>query len=349
MAIVEWDSDFRVTRWTGESEKIFGWNAEEVVGKQLVDLNIIYEPDISIVQKTGEKLKNGLFNQIFFCNRNYRKDRSIITCEWYNIILKDENGEMVSVLSQVVDITDRRRLEDELKKSEEYFRSIFENNSAAMFIIEPDTTISMLNSEYCRISGYKKEEVIGMSWTQHIPPEDLERLKEYNRRRLINPNDAPDKYEFTFYKRNGEIKYALMSITMLSNRKTIASFIDITDHKKSEEILKKSEKEYRNLYDNAIEGMFRTSLEGKSIQSNKALAKMLGYDTADDVVNSVTDSGHQVWVNADERLKYAEILEKQKIIRGYECQYKRFDGGIIWVSLNSRLVRDENGKALYYE
>jgi PAS domain S-box-containing protein len=95
--------------------------------------------------------------------------------------------------------------------------------------------------------------------------------------------------------------------------------------------------------------MFRTSLEGKSLQSNKALAKMLGYDTADNVVNSVTDSGHQVWANADERLKYAKILEEQDIIQKYECQYKRVDGGIIWVSLNSRLVRDENGKALYYE
>jgi PAS domain S-box-containing protein len=107
--------------------------------------------------------------------------------------------------------------------------------------------------------------------------------------------------------------------------------------------------EYKDIYDNAIEGMFRTSLEGKSIQSNKALAKMLGYGSAENFVYSVTDSMHQVWVNEDERLKYAEILEKQKIIRGYECQYKRIDGEIIWVSLNSRLVRDENGKALYYE
>ena len=107
--------------------------------------------------------------------------------------------------------------------------------------------------------------------------------------------------------------------------------------------------EYKDIYNNAIEGMFRTSLEGKIIQFNKAFAKMMGYGSAENFVYSVTDSRHQVWVNADERLKYAEILEKQKIIRGYECQYKRFDGGIIWVSLNSRLVRDENGKALYYK
>src|SRR5665647_2693303 len=117
----------------------------------------------------------------------------------------------------------------------------------------------------------------------------------------------------------------------------------------NEEKEKRATEEYKNIYDNAIEGMFRTSLEGKVMQSNKSLAKMLGYDTANDVVNSVTDSGSQVWANADERLKYAKILEEQEIIQKFECQYKRVDGGIIWVSLNSRLVRDKNGKPLYYE
>jgi len=58
-----------------------------------------------------------------------------------------------------------------------------------------------------------REEVIGMSWTQQIPPEDLERLKEYNRIRLTNPNEAPEKYEFMFYHKNGELKHGLMSIS----------------------------------------------------------------------------------------------------------------------------------------
>ena len=106
-----------------------------------------------------------------------------------------------------------------------------------MAIIELDTTISMVNEEYCKVSGYTKQEVIGTSWTQQIPPADLERLKEYNRKRQINPKDAPDKYEFSFYQKNGEIKHALMSVSLLSNQKIITSFIDITDRKRAEEEL----------------------------------------------------------------------------------------------------------------
>jgi PAS domain S-box-containing protein len=134
----------------------------------------------------------------------------------------------------IEEISERKRAETALRESEERYRAIFENNSAAMAIIEPDTTISMVNEEYCKMSGYTKQEVVGMSWTQQIPPEDLERLKEFNRRRLINPNDAPTKYEFSFYRKNGEIKQALMSIAMIHNNKIITSFIDISERKQSE-------------------------------------------------------------------------------------------------------------------
>ena len=134
----------------------------------------------------------------------------------------------------VKDISERKQAESALRESEERYRILFENNSAAMAIIEPDTTISMVNEEYCKMSGYTKQEVVGMSWTQQIPPEDLERLKEFNRRRLINSNDAPDKYEFSFYNKNGEIKHALMSVAMIQNKKIITSFIDITGRKRAE-------------------------------------------------------------------------------------------------------------------
>lgn len=136
------------------------------------------------------------------------------------------------------DITLRKKAEEALRQSEEKFRAIFENNSSAIAIIEPDTTISMVNDAYCQISGYSREEVVGMSWTKQIPPGDLERLKEYNRQRLLNPKEAPDKYEFTFYHRTGPIRHALMSVSLVQSiNKIIASFVDITERKKTEKAL----------------------------------------------------------------------------------------------------------------
>lgn len=119
--------------------------------------------------------------------------------------------------------------------------------------------------------------------------------------------------------------------------------------KQSVEMLQQSEAKFRNLYDTAIEGIFQTSLEGKIMQSNKALAKMLGYASPSDAVTLVVDSENQVWVNADERHQYTSQFEKQDVVQGFECQFKRTDDIVIWVSLNARLVRDENGKKLYYE
>jgi PAS domain S-box-containing protein len=150
--------------------------------------------------------------------------------------LRDANGSAVRFMGIVLDITDRKRAEEALRASGEKFRAIFENNSSALAIIERDTTIFMVNDAYCQMSGYTKEEVIGMSWTQQISPEDLERLKEYNRRRLINPDDAPDKYEFKFYKKSGEIRHGLMFVSLLqSSRQIITSFVDITDRINAEE------------------------------------------------------------------------------------------------------------------
>lgn len=125
--------------------------------------------------------------------------------------------------------------EKALRESEKRFRAIFEKNSSALAIIESDTTISMVNNAYCQMVGYTRKEVVGRSWTQQIPSGDLERLKEYDRLRLINPKGVPDKYEFTFYHKNGEIRHGLMSIALIeSHHKIIASFIDITERKQSE-------------------------------------------------------------------------------------------------------------------
>ena len=138
-------------------------------------------------------------------------------------------------------------------------------------------------------------------------------MKNHKLRRQ-NPDLASKKYEVKLVNKKGEKRDIILNVGMISGTKqSIVSISDITERKQAElelilankeltfqnEEKEKRAAEYKDIYDNAIEGMFRTSLEVKSMQSNKALAKMLGYDTADNFVNSVTDSGHQVLANAD--------------------------------------------------
>lgn len=127
---------------------------------------------------------------------------------------------------------------------EEVFRVAFERNAAPTAIFNLDTTIAMVNDAYCELSGYTREEVVGMSWTQQLPPEELVKLKERNEMRLKDPESVPSKYEFGFYTKKGELKYGLMSVsTLLEDELLVMSFIDITNEKKNELILKAKNEE----------------------------------------------------------------------------------------------------------
>jgi two-component system sensor histidine kinase/response regulator len=116
----------------------------------------------------------------------------------------------------------------------------------------------------------------------------------------------------------------------------------------AEQSSKKAEEKYRNIFEGALEGIFETSPTGQSLTANPALAKMLGYDSPDDVTSLIRDTGNQVWVDPDERLEYVQLLEKQGVILNYECRFRRKDGTTIWVSMNTRRVCGPDGETLYY-
>jgi PAS domain S-box-containing protein len=128
LAVVEWDSNFVVTRWAGEAEKMFGWSDSETVGSPIIDLHMIYPLDIPIVERTMKRLSSGE-TKVVSSNRNITKDGRMIYCTWYNSVLCDDNGKIVSVFSFVEDNTAKVNAEEALK----------ENNRNLEFLIEERT------------------------------------------------------------------------------------------------------------------------------------------------------------------------------------------------------------------
>jgi PAS domain S-box-containing protein len=113
MAVIEWDRDFRVIRWSAAAERILGWKAEEIIGKQLTELRFVYEEDAEPVAELCRRLLYSEEPHIFGYNRNYTNKGDIVHCEWYNSSLRDEFGRMTSVLSLVLDVTERKQAEQE--------------------------------------------------------------------------------------------------------------------------------------------------------------------------------------------------------------------------------------------
>ena len=124
---------------------------------------------------------------------------------------------------------------------------------------------------------------------------------------------------------------------------------DITERKAAEEAYREADRKYRDIFDKAIEGFYQTTPQGKYLTANPALAVMLGFNSADDLVSAIKDASHDMWVDPDERARFAQQLEVQGELQGYECQFKRKDNSVIWVSLNVRRVLDAEGRPLRHE
>jgi len=171
-----------------------------------------------------------------------RKDGTVFPVLVDISAVKDDKGKTLYCVVNVRDITDRKRIEKDLIESEKKYRTTFETTGTAITIIDEDTTISLVNSRFEKLSGYSRAELEGkISWTKFVVPEDLSRMKQYHQKRRIDPNAAPSQYEFRFVNRYGKIRHVLINIAMIPGTgKSVASLMDITELKRTEARMKKA-------------------------------------------------------------------------------------------------------------
>ncbi|WP_254625837.1 ATP-binding protein [Nostoc sp. TCL240-02] len=112
--------------------------------------------------------------------------------------------------------------------------------------------------------------------------------------------------------------------------------------------LKVAETKYRSIFENAVEGIFQSSPDGRYITANPALASIYGYSLAEEVTANSTDI-QQLYVDPNRRAEFVRLMEKYGSISEFESQIYRRDGSIVWISEKAYAVRDERGKLLYYE
>jgi len=113
--------------------------------------------------------------------------------------------------------------------------------------------------------------------------------------------------------------------------------------------IRQAEEKYRSIFENATEGIYRTTPEGRFITANTAMATMLGYDTPEELMSTVTDITTQLYVNPEERTKLIQMIADHGQVKSFETRLYRKDGRMIWVSINVRAVRDKKGEFLNYD
>jgi PAS domain S-box-containing protein len=236
-AIISVDQQTRILLWNKGAERIFGYAEAEMLGQSV--LRIVPPRFQEGEKKTLSRLLKGMAPRVETREViGLKKDDSEVPIE----VTTSERKVSDTYISTAImrDITDRKQAEAALRRSEEKYRTIFENTGTAMAIIETDTMISMVNEEFGKIVGATKGEIEGkLKWMEMVSEEDLGKMVDFHRRRRQGEN-IPREYEFKFRDRAGRIKHALIIVAMIpQTQQSLVSITDITTRKENEEKLRK--------------------------------------------------------------------------------------------------------------
>ena len=160
--------------------------------------------------------------------------------------------------------------------------------------------------------------------------------------------------EYRIKHADGSIRWVSESGCPLFNEQgefeALEGFIqDITVRKQSEQLANEAEQRYRSIFENAINGIYQTSPSGQYIDINPALVKIYGYDSKNELINSICDIQQQLYVHADKRTEFIKLINSLGYVQNFEAEVYRKNGDIIWISENAHEVRDANSNLLFYE
>jgi PAS domain S-box-containing protein len=219
---------------------VSGYGVEEVEGRRADSL--VHPDDLETVKRQAREMLRGM--------RTTAHEFRIVTrageIRWVmeSVTPVTYKGRP-AIFGHFMDITDRKAMEEKIRESETLYRTIFETTGTATIIIEEDTTVSLVNSEFERLYGAPKQYWEGKrSWLEFAAEKERDRMLQYHNLRRTDPKAAPGRYEFRFVDRKGNVRDVLVTISMIPGTlRSVSSHADITELKRQEKALRRRERE----------------------------------------------------------------------------------------------------------
>jgi PAS domain S-box-containing protein/putative nucleotidyltransferase with HDIG domain len=342
------DMNMRFTYISPAVMRLRGFTVEEAM-RQTID-QVLTPESLGLVQTVFENAMEREAGGLNDSNiirmlelEHYRKDSSIAWMEVSLSFLRGREGKPEGVLIVSRDVTERKEAEEEMQK----MASIVKHSIEVVSLTDPEGNMVFLNETGCRMLGIEPARMTGKSIMDIIPGE----LQPMFRTQVMSILNKGGSWEGDLQYRNQKtgklfdvytMAYAIKNPASGAPRYFASVSLDITERKVMEE-------NYRSIFDNAREGIFRTTPEGRFVLANRAMARILGYDSPEALIDGVTDIPGQLYIHPEERSQTLEFLEREGYVKNAEVQWKRKDGATIWVHRTMRAVRDEKGKILYLE
>jgi PAS domain S-box-containing protein len=320
-------------------DEMTGWNGNNAIGRTSYEIN--FWNDTADRDFMVNELRSG--RDIMHREFEFRQSDGSVRFGIYSARSIKIDGEACLIFI-LRDVSERKKAKESLLKSEKKFSSIFHLNPNPMVITEIATGKMVdVNQAFIRWSGYCREEVIGVS----ILDIDIWANQDDREKTVVALKESGEVNgkEVILRCKNGNLRNVLLScrfIEIEQERYLLTLSHDITERKQAEE-------KYRSIFENAQEGIFRSTPERRFVMANQSMARILGYDSPEDLIAGITDIPRQLYVDTDNRTKIVGMMKRQGLARSNEVRFYRKDGSIIWVSMTIMPTHDEKGQVMYYE
>jgi two-component system cell cycle sensor histidine kinase/response regulator CckA len=251
------------------------------------------------------------------------------------------DGEHILFISR--DITERQVLEKSLRESEERYRNLVEDMPSLVCRFLYDGTLTFVNRRYLEYFSMKPEGLIGQNFFRFIPEKEREGVRR--RFMFLNKKHPMITYEHQVISPQGDLRWQQWTDRAIFDdsgnvREYQSVGLDVTDRRRAEDELRANEQKYRDLFNNALVGIYRSRItDGKVLDANYRMAKMFGYDNLDEFVDEYVFADHYVDVGTRENLM-EQLIEKGEV-SDFEARFSRRDGKIIWARFSARKFPEE--------
>ncbi|MEM9817472.1 MAG: PAS domain S-box protein, partial [Cyanobacteria bacterium P01_D01_bin.6] len=354
LVVIEWTPAQQVENWSSQATAFFGWSESEMRGLHVTELPIFRHDGKSHLANDIRDRLHCSDQQQTVITQNVDRDGSELFCEWYNSVLRNAAGEVVSILSFVQNITERRQAQLALQASEERWQLAITGSNEGIWDWQISTDEIFCSPRWKEQLGYADDELDSSheAWISRVHPDDLERIQTAMQAHLQGQSPTYQS-EYRLRHRSGDYVWILSRGQAIFNEagqpiRFVGSHADITDRKQVELDLQASQQLLQMVFDHLPQRVFWKSLNGRFLGCNQVFAKDMGYKHPNDIIGQ-TDA--ELKILSPESLQLFRdrdraVIETDQTITFEEQAQRYADGKTRWVSTTKSPFKTPQGQLI---